>query len=61
MATLEQVMLDDLSNQIASLTADRSGWRARALLAEKQLEELAQAAQDESSGDDLDTEVKTSA
>lgn len=57
MATVEQMIIQDLSNQIAALTADRSAWRARAMSAEEQLEELANAAEGEDPGDDKDTEV----
>lgn len=61
MNKVEQVMIQDLSNQIANLSADRAAWRARALVAENQLEELAEDAEDEDTtddpGDDTDTEV----
>lgn len=60
MNTVEQLMIQDLSNQVANLAADRSAWRARALVAESLLEELDGAEGAEESddpGDDKDTEV----
>lgn len=54
--TVDQVVIQDLSNQISSLSTDRSFWRARALLAEQKLAEL-EDAEDEAPGDDVNTEV----
>lgn len=59
MNQIEQVMLQDLTNQVANLTADRAAWRARALVSEAALEEIAAAEGDaeDGPGDDEDTEV----
>lgn len=55
---VHQVMIQDLTSQIANITSDRSAWRARALVAEQRLQELAEAESEESDGDDMNTEDK---
>lgn len=58
MNQVEQVIIQDLTQQVANITVDRAAWRARALIAEEQLEELQEDAEaEESAGDDMDNEV----
>lgn len=58
MNQVEQVMIQDLTQQVANLTVDRAAWRARALVAEEQLEQLQDDAEaEESAGDDTNDEV----
>ena len=38
--TMEGMVIQDLANQVAAITVDRAGWKARALKAEETLESL---------------------
>lgn len=45
--TMEGLVIQDLAEQVAALSVDKAGWRARALAAESQLQALKEETEDE--------------